>query len=218
MVTIESAVNKVIAYANDNSHGYKLGLGHGSNPSYASGCDCSGLVRLYAAYLKDVKPSEIPDFSTATQKAVLAENGFTVRTFSKNSLVRGDVLLSTSKGHTVIWLGNNLIVGAEGDWDGCTGDGSGNEICVKSYYAYDYNYVLRPKKEEDDMTDAQVKQLISAATEILRKDDAASDGRKNSIYKRIAWIDKRVRCLDDFESRMDDMENMLKRIVSKMDA
>ena len=36
------------------------------------------------------------------------------------------------------------IVGAEGDWDGRAGDGSGTEVCERGYYDYGYNWILRP--------------------------------------------------------------------------
>lgn len=221
MASIDKSISYILSYARDDAHGYILGGGHGVNPSYANGCDCSGLARLYVSRLLDRTPGEVPDFSTRTEERVLRGLGFNSIPFSTASLRRGDILLSTARGHTVIWLGNGTIVGAEGDWDKSRGDGSGNEVCVKGYYPYQYGRILRyesaSKGVDDSMTDAQLNKLLKAANEILRTDDAANDGRHNGLFKRVAWIDRRVRCLDKFDARIGAIEKSIADIKSKLD-
>lgn len=220
MATIDQAISYVLKYAKDNAHGYILGGGHGANPSYENGCDCSGLVRLYVSRLLDRSPRGVPDFSTRTEESVLRKLGFNSIPFTKAAVRRGDILLSTIRGHTVIWLGYGMIVGAEGDWDKSRGDGSGNEVCVKEYYPYDYGRILRHESAsegvDDSMTNAQLDKLLKAANEILRTDDAAKDGRHNGLFKRVAWIDRRVRCLDAFDARIGAIEKSIADIKSKL--
>lgn len=139
MSSIADAVNKCKQYAADNSHGYELG-----SRDYSFGTDCSGLVRMYAAYVEGVQPNNYPDMSTRSMKATMTSRGWKSFAFNgTGSLEYGDVLLTNTKGHTVIWLGGNQILGAEGDWDGRDGDSSGSEITVRSYYAYSWQWVLR---------------------------------------------------------------------------
>ena len=56
---------------------------------------------------------------------------------SASNLKRGDILLnenSGAKGHTEIYLGNNLMIGAHGgNRDGKAGDSSGKEISIGAY-------------------------------------------------------------------------------------
>lgn len=139
---MESAIKDVLSYAADDSHGYVL---QGDN--YARGTDCAGLVRYYVARMEGVSPSKVPELDTWDMRSILSKRGWAVASFSKSKLKRGDVLLrerSDGTGHAVIWLGSDRIVGAEGNWDGKSGDGSGTEVCERSYYEYGYNYVLRP--------------------------------------------------------------------------
>lgn len=187
MAGIESAIAKAKAYAADNAHGYELGYHTASQMKV--GTDCSGLVRYYAAAVEGVSNVDgYPDFSTRTEKAKLTARGWTSHAFSLASAERGDVLLSNSKGHTVIYLGNSRILGAEGNWDGRHGDSSGSEVCERSYYAYGYETILRPPASktaskatttsEDEVTDADIKKIVKAL--------AASDEVK-SMVRAAVW-------------------------------
>lgn len=145
MSGIEAGIAKISAYAADDRHGYELGSG--SHPSYGPGTDCAGLARLYAAEVEGVPVESYPDFGTWNEKAVLTARGWTAIRFDASKMRRGDVLLRAkgdSTGHTVVYVGGWRIVGAEGNWDGKRGDGSAAEICERSYYDFDYDWILRP--------------------------------------------------------------------------
>lgn len=139
MAGIEGALEAVLAYAADDSHGYVFGAS-----GYGAGTDCSGLVQYYAAKIEGVEPTSYPNLNTRNMRSIMTGRGWEATEFTGTSaLKRGDVLLTNTKSHTVIWLGGGRIVGAEGDWDGKRGDGSGTEVTERSYYAYSWQWVLR---------------------------------------------------------------------------
>ncbi|WP_162607401.1 NlpC/P60 family protein [Enorma massiliensis] len=139
MAGIEGALEAVLAYAADDSHGYVFGAS-----DYGAGTDCSGLVQYYAAKLEGVEPTSYPNLNTRNMRSIMTGRGWKALEFTGTAaLKRGDVLLTNTKSHTMIWLGGGRIVGAEGDWDGKRGDGSGNEVTERSYYAYSWQWVLR---------------------------------------------------------------------------
>ena len=142
MSRVEDAIALVTSYADDDSHGYELRC-----RDYGVGTDCAGLVRMYAAACEGVAVSDYPDFGTWSEVSILTARGWTATEFSRAAMRRGDVLLRAlgdSTGHTVVYLGDGKIVGAEGNWDGRRGDSSGNEVTVRGYYDYRYNWILRP--------------------------------------------------------------------------
>lgn len=143
MSRVETAINQVLAYAADDSHGYEL-----HSRYYPFGTDCAGLMRLYAAYVEGVSVATYPDFHTWTMRDVLARRGWAVMPFALGNAKRGDVLLrydpTGGTGHTVLYLGNYRIVGAEGNWDGRAGDSSGAEVTERAYYDYGYDYIIAP--------------------------------------------------------------------------
>lgn len=139
---IEYGISQTLAYANDNTHGYVL-----HSRDYSKGTDCAGLMRYYAAAVEGTSVSSYPDFGTWNQKSVMTARGWTAIAFNYSKAQRGDIFLRAlgdSTGHTVLYLGNGQIVGAEADKDGRSGDSSGREITQKAYYAYSYNWILRP--------------------------------------------------------------------------
>lgn len=76
--------------------------------------DCSEAVRICCAYAGIT----LPDFNTASEKTVCKNSGkFTILTDSKycdssNYLKRGDILVTKTKGHTVVVLNNGSKAGA----------------------------------------------------------------------------------------------------------
>ena len=190
MTAMDTALAKARAYAADDNHGYELG--YHSAAAMRVGTDCSGLVRYYVACMEGKSVDALPDFSTRSERRVLSARGWRLLPFSLGSLKRGDVLLSNSRGHTVVWLGNGRILGAEGNWDGRRGDGSGREVCERDYYPYGYETILRApakyrtatpvkKKESEVVTDADIKKIADAVTKKLTKDQGFLKAVRSSI-------------------------------------
>ena len=189
MTAIDKALAKARAYAADDNHGYELG--YHSAAAMRVGTDCSGLVRYYVACMEGKSVDDLPDFSTRTEKGVLKARGWQLLPFSLATLKRGDVLLSNSRGHTVVWLSNGRILGAEGNWDGRRGDGSGREVCERDYYPYGYETILRApakyrtatpaKKKEEVVTDNDIKKIADAVTKKLSTDKGFLKAVRSSI-------------------------------------
>lgn len=189
MTAMDKALAKARAYAADDNHGYELG--YHSAAAMRVGTDCSGLVRYYVACMEGKSVDDLPDFSTRSERRVLSARGWQLIPFSLAALRRGDVLLSNSRGHTVIWLGNGRILGAEGNWDGRRGDGSGREVCERDYYPYGYETILRApakyrtttpvKKKEEVVTDADIKKIANKVCEKLTKDQGFLKAVRSSI-------------------------------------
>lgn len=161
MAGIEDGIAQTLAYAADDSHGYELQCRR-----YGIGTDCAGLMILYAAAVEGVPLEQYPNFHTWTEVDVLGSRGWTVLPFDYASAKRGDIFLralNDNTGHTVLYLGNGRIVGAENNWDGVRGDSSGAEVTERSYYAYKYNYMIR--WEGDEVTDADIKNIAKAVWE-----------------------------------------------------
>ena len=148
---IEKVCSWEVAIANDNSHGYDQASREG--PDY----DCSSFQ--YHGWKQggiDMISSRGYSGTTSTMLADFTANGFhdvigSVDVSTGNGLKRGDVLLRSGY-HTALYLGNGQIVHASinehGDVvGGTTGDQTGTEICVRSYYNYNpsWNHVLRYK-------------------------------------------------------------------------
>lgn len=126
---VENAVQRAIAIANDNSHGYSQSRRTG--PDY----DCSSLV--YYAFSSAGFSLSPAWFNTRNMGDALKNAGFTeltnINLSNSNALQRGDILWKS--GHTEIYIGSNQLVGAHSDYGSPqTGDQSGKEISVGRYY------------------------------------------------------------------------------------
>ena len=145
MSVIEDAVSWAVEIAEDDSHGYDQGSRDG--PNY----DCSSLVSwaYYNAGL-NTRPGYTP--ATGTMYSVYTEAGFVdvtdqVSMSSGSGMERGDVLL-TPGSHTAMYIGDGDLVQASqnelgGVTGGTSGDQTGNEIAVRSYYNFPWTYCLR---------------------------------------------------------------------------
>ena len=151
-MNIESAIKEVLAYADDDTHGYQL---HSRELDY--GVDCAGLMMIYASLVEGVPFTQYPNFHTWTEYGVLTSRGWKAIPFSESEKSRGDILLKVdpvgATGHTVLYLGDGTIVGAEGNLDGVPGDSSGNEICRRSYYDWNYQWIFRWEPEPENTVD-----------------------------------------------------------------
>ena len=94
---------------------YTAAQGKGFDPSKVTTdveTDCSALVRVCLAYAG----IQVADFSTATEKSIIEKTGkFEVITAagtcnSSTNLKRGDILVTKTKGHTVVVLDNGANV------------------------------------------------------------------------------------------------------------
>lgn len=147
MSVIEKAVEWALAIAGDSFHGYDQTSRWG--PDY----DCSSFV--ISAY----KAAGLPLTATFTgnMKYDFLRHGFIVVT--DGTLKRGDVLLH-EKNHTALYIGNGQIVQASinergGITGGQTGDQTGKEICVRGYYDYPWDCVLRYVGDLDESPEAE---------------------------------------------------------------
>lgn len=142
MSIVSDAVNNAVIIANSAASGYDQT--HRWGPDY----DCSSLV--ITAYKKAGVPltctytgNMLSDmlakgFKNVTSKVSLATGA---------GLMAGDVLLNVVH-HTAMYIGDGRIVQASSNemgtvTGGRTGDQTGNEINIRSYYNFPWNYVLR---------------------------------------------------------------------------
>ena len=138
---VERYVSWAIAIANDDSHGYSQYNRWG--PDY----DCSSFV--CSSLLAAGFPNSGATW-TGNMKAMLKKIGF-VWHKGTAGIQRGDIMLvhNDLRQHTEIYLGDNMLVGAHiaetGDIDGQTGDQTGNEISVTTYYNAPWQGYLRYK-------------------------------------------------------------------------
>lgn len=150
---VEKAVKWAIEIANDNSHGYDQGSRWG-NPDY----DCSSLV-ISAFEQAGIKLKSAGATYTGNMYGSATSIGFSDVTSSTDlssgsGMKRGDILLNQAN-HTAMYIGDGQIVQAScnenGDiTGGQSGDQTGSEIAVRSYYNYPWDNVLRYSKAYKD--------------------------------------------------------------------
>lgn len=126
---IQSAIDWIVAVAEDDTHGYSQQTRYG-NPNY----DCSSLV-ISAYEAAGIPVKEAGAGYTGNMRSAFTKVGFEwiPGNPSIEDLQPGDVLLR-EKTHTEMYIGNGRNVGAHGDLDGRDGDSSGYEISVTDYY------------------------------------------------------------------------------------
>lgn len=146
---IESAIEWAVNIANDPSYGYDQINRWG--PNY----DCSSLA-ISAYEVAGLPIRENGGSYTGNMKAAFIKCGFKAIPYKKGmTLVRGDVLLN-EKHHTAMYIGDGKIVQASinekgGIVGGKTGDQTGREISVGSFYEFrhGWDYILRYSEEEE---------------------------------------------------------------------
>lgn len=144
MSNTDTAIANALAIANDSKHGYDQGSRWG--PDY----DCSSfLITVWqdaGIPVKIAGASYTGDMLSAFKKCGFKDVKNSVNIKTGSGLKKGDVLLG--KGHVVMYVGNGQIVHASINefgkiTGGKTGDQTGKEICVRSYYNKPWLYVLR---------------------------------------------------------------------------
>ena len=191
MAGVEAGISEALAYARDDSHGYEL-----RERDYGVGTDCAGLARLYAAAVEGVSLSSYPEMHTWDMRSVLGGRGWQALPFSESRMRRGDLLVredpSGGTGHTVVYLGNRRIVGAEGDWDGRRGDSSGREVTERGYYAHGYKWILRPPsaaESEEEVTEQDKRDIAEMVWQVERGSWTADRVyRSTSILKAMCGL------------------------------
>lgn len=138
---INGAVEWAIAIANDDKHGYS------QENRWGLDYDCSSLLIEAWETGGGVPVKTNGATYTGDMYQVFTANGFNdvtsiINLATGEGLKRGDILLNTLH-HTEMMINSTQTVGAHSNYDGVTGDSSGNEIDIGDYYNYPWDYVLR---------------------------------------------------------------------------
>ena len=154
MGKIEKATQWMIVLANNPKHGYDQDNRWG--PDY----DCSSAV-ISAWQAAGVPVKSKGASYTGNMKSVFISCGFkdvrsSINLSNGSGLKRGDVLLNTVT-HTAMYIGNGQIVHASINENGTTtggktGDQTGKEICIRSYYNKNWDCVLRYMNDDSSVT------------------------------------------------------------------
>ena len=113
--------SKMLVACNNANIGYdqieRLGvIRNGTASSVRTECDCSSLVR---ACVKEATGTDPGNFTTATEMAALARTGLFEESFAyisqeKTPVYNGDILVTKTKGHTVIVVSGSPRLGQSG--------------------------------------------------------------------------------------------------------
>lgn len=143
-------ISWLVQIAKDDSHGYSQ-----KNRNSLVDFDCSSLV-YYGLLNSGFTAKQIGSYPFTTnknQRAVLKKAGFQEIAFTSlvpdrkttTNLLPGDILWTP--GHTEVYVGNNMNVGAHSSETGSThgnfGDQTGKEISVSKFWDDNWQYVYR---------------------------------------------------------------------------
>ena len=156
MSKIQDAVTLAKQWAADPQHGYDQSSRWG--PNY----DCSSLIIMLLEQV-GIKVKSAGATYTGNMKSVFLRCGFELADVSALDLTigaklqAGDILLNEAN-HAAIYVGNNQIVHASinekgGTTGGQSGDQTGKEVCIRSYYNYPWDCVLRYKENSTGVAD-----------------------------------------------------------------
>ena len=160
MSRTQNALNWMVWMANDDSHGYDQIYRWGERGDY----DCSSAV--IRAWEQAGVPVESNGATyTGNMKNIFKACGFSdvtneVNLSNGDGLQPGDVLLNEIH-HTAMYVGNGQLVHASINElgraiSGQSGDQTGREFCIRSYYNYPWNVVLRYEGDQSDVSPAPI--------------------------------------------------------------
>ena len=162
MSKIEQAVQWAVDIADHNAHGYD------QNKRWGMDYDCSSLV-ISAFEQAGVPVRQSGASYTGNMYDVFKKCGFIDVTESTilssgKGMKRGDVLLRPYS-HTAIHIGDNRLVHASLNENGKisggqSGDQTGKEICIRSYYNKPWKYILRYSEGNKNQGQQVSKQLL----------------------------------------------------------
>ena len=136
--------NKNIGY--DQSERYGI-IKHGINTKVKTECDCSSLVRACIIYASG---KDVGDFNTSNERSVILKSGLFEDVGSYNqgdTLYNGDILVTRTKGHTVIVTGG-AKKNKEKYYPKYTGNSSSIVEALKAVGEDDVSNVHREKKKK----------------------------------------------------------------------
>lgn len=167
---IEIAVKFMEKIAKDDEHGYDQARRYG--PDY----DCSSLVA--AALIKAGFNVERTS-TTRTLKKQLLKEGFIL---CKAPFMRGDIHLAEGH-HVAMSVSSKKLVHASINEKGTakggkTGDQTGKEICIRSYYNYPWDLHFRFPHETPVSVNKTIKEV---ALEVIDGNWGAGDERKKRL-------------------------------------
>ena len=179
--TIDKAVAWAVNIANDPAHGYDQA--HRFGPDY----DCSSFVvsawEAAGVPVKQAGASYTGDMRNAFLKCGFEDATAWVNLTTGAGLEKGDVLLNY-RNHTEMYIGGGKVVKASinengGVTGGKTGDQTGREIYVGSYYNYPWDCVLRYEGgenggDEPEPEPAPLPETCTLTLPVLRKGDKGS--------------------------------------------
>lgn len=130
-------LNEMKKIADDDTHGYSMANRNG--PDY----DCTSFI-YYSLKNVGILDDDDPVFSY-DEREVLTKNGFTEIPFSIDALQVGDILESDGHTTTIYSIEGDTIkeIAARNNYDGVTGDSSGKEISISTFYNQNYHTIYR---------------------------------------------------------------------------
>lgn len=161
MSKISKAVQLIEQIATDNSHGYLWG---GWGPDF----DCGHLI-IHVLEESGIPVKTAGASYTGNMRRVFLSCGAKDVTAQVNlktgaGMKAGDVLVNEAN-HAAMYVGNGRIVQARSNFDGKTGDSSGQEIREQNYYNYSpggWDCVLRFEDDSQTQTDAAAPEIAVA--------------------------------------------------------
>lgn len=126
----QKLVDIMIALCNDNSNGYQFA---GKNPP---GMDCSGSI-IYA-----LRTAGFQTGGAAAADTLQEVCNYGWIKVPIGELAAGDILIN-EQAHAALYIGGGQVAEFSSDYDGVTGDSSGQEAWVHPYYSFPWDYALR---------------------------------------------------------------------------